>query len=274
MRTPPVDIRARYEKELSAFVLRARRVREHSLARDRAELAKMQHPQYKITGRTNSHLVTIRTEYPPEEQVESAAARIRPLLLEGDDTHYAKAMKALLYFANDAGAKPEVITQLRDLRKEWISVASEKTKGLTYEVRLKQGEAPEETLSDRGLAFAWIYGDVVHADADRRDGAHVFGVEERFHAAVPLIAKLMVLAIHTLEKIEFVHGNRDLTFLHDALAEDVVVTRQVVEQEAEAWVAAYDENGLPPVTPTGEKMGDGWTRFGDEFGPGGHATGA
>lgn len=274
MGAQPGGIRARYEKQLSAFVLRARRVKEHSLARDRGELARMQNPQYKITGRTDSHLVTIRTEYPPEEQVESAAARIRPLLLEGDDTHYAKAMNALLYFAYDAGAGPEVIAQLRDLRKEWITVASEKTKGLTYEVRLKQGDAPEEALSDRGLAFAWIYGDVVHADADRRDGAHVFGVEERFHAAVPLIAKLMVLAIRTLEKIEFVHGRRGLAFLHDAFAEDVVVTRQIVEREAEAWVAPYDEEGLPPVTPVGEEMGDGWTRFGDEFGPEGPAAGA
>ena len=259
--------RERQERVLSAFVLRARRVRAHSLALDLPALQKMQHPQFTVIGRTDSPYVTLRTEYPAEEQVESAAARIRPLLLEGDDTYYVKAVNALLYFAKEAGAEQKAIDELRVLRKEWIGTASEKSSRLTYEVRIKHGEAPEKSMNDRRLAFAWIYGDVVHADAERRNGAEVFGVEERFHGAVPLVAQLMVLTIRTLETISWLHGRKLLSFLHDAFAEDVVVNRLVVERTAEAWVGEYKEGEMPPVVPTGEQPGEGWKRFGDEFGP-------
>lgn len=121
-------------------------------------------------------------------------------------------------------------------------------------------------MNDRRLAFAWIYGDVVHADASRRDGSEVFGVEERFHGAVPLVAQLMVLTIRTLKTIAWLHGAKHLPFLHDAFAEDVVVTRQVVEREAQDWVAEYSGDDRPPVVPAGEQPGEGWKRFGDEFG--------
>jgi hypothetical protein len=33
-------------------------------------------------------------------------------------------------------------------------------------------------------ALAWVYGDVVHYDADRRAGAPVFGARERYRTAV------------------------------------------------------------------------------------------
>jgi len=33
-------------------------------------------------------------------------------------------------------------------------------------------------------ALAWVYGGVVHYDADRRAGAPVFGARERYRAAV------------------------------------------------------------------------------------------
>lgn len=108
-------VRERQEQVLTAFVLRARRVRAHSLALDLPALRQMQHPQFTIIGRTDSRYVTLRTEYPPEEQVESAAARIRPLLLQGDDTHYGKAMSALLYFAKADGADQEAIDGLKAL---------------------------------------------------------------------------------------------------------------------------------------------------------------
>jgi len=263
------EVRERHEQRLIAFVLRARRVRAHSLARDLAALHNLQHPQYKITGRTDSDMVTLRTEYPPEEQVESAAARIRPLLLEDDDTHFSKAIAALKYFARDGGAPDEIVDGLKAFSKTWMATASEKSARLTYEVRIKHGEAPEESMNDRRLAFAWIYGDVVHADAKRRDGAGVFGVEERFHGAVPLVAQIMVLTIDTLKMIERLHGTKVLPFLHDAFAEDVVVTRQVVEQAARVWVAGYGEGDVPPTFPAAAaaEPGEGWSRFGDQFGP-------
>lgn len=267
MTTGGPEVRERHEQALTAFVLRARRVQAHSLARDLPALKKLQRSEVKITGRPDSDMLTFRYEYPPEEQVESAAARLRPLLLERDSTYFAKAINALLYFAREDGAEPTAIDALKELRKEWIGTASEKSPRLTYEVRIKHGEDPEQSMNDRSLAFAWIYGDVVHADASRRDGADVFGIEERFHGAVPLVAQLMVLTISTVRAIERIHGTKLLPFLHDAFAEDVVVTRQVVEHEGRAWVAEYGDDDVPPVFPDGldDEPGEGWTRFGEKF---------
>ena len=252
------EVRTQQEDVLKAFVLRARRVGAHSLAEDRKSLGRLQNPQYNVTVNRVTGSSTIRREFPPEEQVESAAARVRPLLLEGEDAHYAKALNALMFFAREDGADATVFKLLKGLRQEWVDTASEKAHRLTYEVRLKQGEGPEQAIDDRRLAFAWIYGDVVHADPDRREAAHFFGVEERFHAAVPLIAQLMVLTIRTLHTIEWLHGCRLLPFLHDAFAEDVVVTRQVVEVEGQVWTADYVDGKLPHMPPIGDDFGPDW----------------
>lgn len=212
-------------------------------------------------------MTTVRTEHPPEEQVESAAARIRPLLLNQEEAHCIKAMNALLYFARENGADDRTISALKRLREEWKVVASQKVRRSAYEVRVKSGEALEEALADHELAYAWIYGDVVHADIEKRQGAHSFGVEERFHAAVPLVARIMVLTIETLRTLESWHGLRLLPFLHAAFAEDVVVTRQVVVREGPVLVAKYVEGELPEMPAFGEEAGSGWIEFAKEFLP-------
>ncbi|MCS6563627.1 hypothetical protein N8D74_17885 (plasmid) [Curtobacterium flaccumfaciens] len=263
----PAEVRERQERALIAFVLRARRVRAHSLAEDLDALAKLQNPSFTVTVNAETRETTVRSEYPPEEQVESAAARIRPLLLNEEDAHCIKTMNALLYFARETGADADAIAALKKLREDWKVVASQKVSRSAYEVRVKQGEAPEEALADHELAYAWIYGDVVHADTDKRQGAHSFGVEERFHAAVPLVARVMVLTIRTLNTLEWLHGRRILPFLHDAFAEDVVVTRRVVVREGPVFVAPFVDGALPVLPALGAEAGSGWVEFADEFLP-------
>lgn len=263
----PAEVRERHERALIAFVLRARRVQGHSLARNFGALRKLQNPSFTVTVNSKTRATTVHSEYPPEEQVESAAARIRPLLLNEEDAHCIKTMNALLYFARETGAADNTIVRLKELREHWKVVASQKVSRSAYEVRVKQGQTPEEALSDHDLAYAWIYGDVVHADTERRQGTHSFGVEERFHAAVPLVARIMVLTIWTLRTLESWHGLRLLPFLHDAFAEDVVVTRQVVVREGPVFVAEYVDGELPVMPALGEEAGSGWTEFADKFLP-------
>jgi len=119
----------------------------------------------------------------------------------------------------------------------------------------------------RGKGAESPSGDVVHADTDKRQGAHSFGVEARFHAAVPLVARIMVLTIRTLRTLDWLHGGRILPFLHDAFAEDVVVTRQVVVREGPVFVAEYVEGTLPVMPALGEEAGSDWTELADEFLP-------
>jgi len=78
---------------LIAFILRARRVEEHSLARDRAALDLLARMQFKVQVTPSRGTATWIQEFPPEEQVESAAARVRPLILNDDPTHWGRPSK-------------------------------------------------------------------------------------------------------------------------------------------------------------------------------------
>ena len=82
-------------RTLSRFVLRARLVQEHSLADDKKALE--EHAAWKMTFRLIVNQVTGEKSVElkpapllPTEQVESAAARVRPLFLKEDGVHYDK----------------------------------------------------------------------------------------------------------------------------------------------------------------------------------------
>lgn len=78
---------------LERFVLRARIVQDHSLARDIGVLRNLAREQVKVvitrnlkTGETSTELKPV--DLLPAEQVESAAARVRPVFLKKDKVHY------------------------------------------------------------------------------------------------------------------------------------------------------------------------------------------
>lgn len=109
------SVTAQYQEYLEAFVVRARRVEEHSLAADWDALVRLAEIQIQVTPLDNGDL-RIRHEYPAEEVVESATARLRPILLEGDACFYQKALKALGYFCR---ALPQDSEWIRSARGEW-----------------------------------------------------------------------------------------------------------------------------------------------------------
>jgi hypothetical protein len=89
MRQPSDEVIARHRANLEQFVLRARRIEGHSLAVDWAALVSLATPAFKLLSLEDGE-VRLRQELPPEEVVESAAARVRPLLLETDACGYLK----------------------------------------------------------------------------------------------------------------------------------------------------------------------------------------
>ncbi|MEV7203504.1 hypothetical protein [Streptomyces griseoluteus] len=60
----------------------------------------------------------------------------------------------------------------------------------------------EHDLDAHRLALAWIYGDVVHHDRERRREGDPFGLWDRFRAAVPLVAWSMVATVELLTYVE------------------------------------------------------------------------
>ncbi|MFI9643738.1 hypothetical protein ACIG87_27400 [Micromonospora sp. NPDC051925] len=253
-----VEVRAR--AALNSFILRALRVESHSLATDRVALHRLS--QLSITVQVNytNGTATWIQECPPEEQVESAAARVRPLILNEDPTYYAKFFKAAGYFLKAAEAPEVVMKELRGLKQEWAEIQP-KGQGVRgyYVEQSTVGSQQSHRATDNVLGFAWIYGDVVHHDADRLAQTRVFGVKERFRAAVPLVARIMVLTIATLNFARLLH-REGLIPLDDGIFETpVIVTETTFRQEGQVYLGEVDSSETPMVLPPpGQAPGNSW----------------
>jgi hypothetical protein len=194
------DVLARSRRCVELFVLRARRVAAHSLGADRDQLLEWASGTLHVEQVCGSAKVTVRRTYPPEESLESAAARIRPFILQNDAIYHAKVMGALGALLR---GHEQPSTVVRDLRREWKAgdPALTKVRGLC--VQQQNTDTGESTayVSDSELALAWIYGDSIHLDERRLHQVHPFDVDDRYHAAAQLVANLMVLTISTLNFI-------------------------------------------------------------------------
>lgn len=242
-------------------------MRAHSLAADMKALIELQKPKFVVHYVPSTGEQRITIPIPDEEQVESAAARLRPLLLEREAAYHGKVMAALLYFARQGAAPEEFVRRLRNLQKLWAAIKPNGKNLRFYEVHQQQGNEEATRVSDNELAFAWIYGDVVHADAERRAATERYGVLERFRAAVPVVALFMLHTIYTLGLIERLAKSGALPDLGDVFEQDVVVTESEVAVETTVYVAEYDPVNGPPKAPAmDEPFGEEWKPFPEVFG--------
>ncbi|MFJ8004042.1 hypothetical protein [Streptomyces fagopyri] len=231
-------VTARYQEYLEAFVVRARRVEEHSLAAGWDALVELAEIQIQVTRLDNGGM-RIRHEYPAEEVVESAAARLRPILLEGDACFYQKVLKALGYFCR---ALPQDSEWIRAARDEWRTRVQPTTgEEAGYWVMVSNSATGEDHSLDRHrLAMAWIYGDVVHHDAARRQEADPFGLVDRFRAAVPLIAWAMV---GTIELLNFIRVLQE--------AGHIQLSQRVFDERVALKSTTWEENATVYFAPVG-----------------------
>ncbi|MCX5401330.1 hypothetical protein [Streptomyces sp. NBC_00102] len=81
----------------------------------------------------------------------------------------------------------------------------------------------DHSLDRHRLAMAWIYGDVVHHDTERRQEGDVFGLFERFRGTVPLVAWAMVGAIELLNCIRALHQDGVLQLRQEVIDEPVAL---------------------------------------------------
>ncbi|WP_445277472.1 hypothetical protein [Streptomyces sp. DSM 41033] len=243
------EVDALSQRALEAFVVRARRVEEHSLAADWDALVALTTMQMTMVQLDDGETL-IRQVFPDEETVESAAARIRPILLEGDSCFYQKALKALGYFCREL---PQDAAWIRATRSEWRSRVSPATPDEAgYWVAVSNTLTGQNYDLDRHkLAMAWIYGDVVHHDTTRRDEGNAFGLFERFRGAVPLVAWAMVGAIELLNYIRALHADGVLQLRQEVLDQPVALKSTTWEHSAQLYFApvgtqAPKDASLPP----------------------------
>lgn len=254
----PDEIRARQQTYLDLFVLRARRVQAHSLAADQAQIVRWAEHNMTITRNVAGRTWLVQ-QLPPEELLESAAARLRPFILQCDPIHYGKVLTAIGYLLSDEDRATAAPT-LDGLRKSWNKVASPSDEVRAYSVRITHTGGETSVMNADRLAFAWIYGDTIHADPIHQAGAEIFGIQERFRAATGIVAGLIINTIATLNVVLALHEGGRLTLTGGVLDRDVVVKATDYRQEVQFYLGEPDAE---PPSRLDEPLGDQWTPIGD-----------
>lgn len=247
---------------LEAFVLRARRVRAHSLAADPKALEALANPKWHIVVDETTGAATVTQHLPSEELVESLAARVRPLILQRDPVHYGKVLNALGLLLHGNPDATDAQTYVKWLRGQWSAINSDSDESRAYSIQKGRvdGAGPTSDISDNSLAFAWFYGDVVHADAARRNATREFNVVDRFEAAARVVARIAWLTLATLNFIEQLRGEGQLETDDWAFDEDVVVGVTEITREATVLVAPV---GTPKPESLHEEFSDQWRPLSD-----------
>jgi hypothetical protein len=248
------EVTAQSLERVEAFVLRARRIEAHSLAANRAELVAWTTPRITVLpGEAPGQEVLVQRT-PPEEQVESLAARVRPLILASDPVYYANVLKALGWLLRRVDL-PDV--SLPALRSEWRAVDPKSGKGSAYHVETApvDGSAPVFVATDNTLAYAWFYGDVVHADPLAQASAADFDITERYRAAVHLVARIAALALVTYDLLLYVHSEGHIALPEAVLTSAVTVTETETRRIGRTFCAPLGTDVPGPM----QSFGEGWT---------------
>ncbi|MEU1003785.1 hypothetical protein [Streptomyces tibetensis] len=165
-----------------------------------------------------------------------------------------KALSALGYICR---AAPQEAEWIRAARTEWRTQVSPSTRDESgYWVMVADASTGEEhDLDAHRLAMAWIYGDVVHHDPERRQEGDAFGLRDRFRAAVPLVAWAMVATIELLNFIRVLNEAGMLQLRQEVFGEQVALKSTVWEEPAEMYYAPV---GAQPPSLANSPMPEGW----------------
>jgi hypothetical protein len=219
------DLSARHAANLSKFVLRARRIEAHSLNRDKDALAALAHMVISMHRHTDGTAELVHV-LPPEELVESAAARVRPVLLDGDPVYWGKTLAALGYFVQDDADLTAIV---KVLRRDWRKLMPRDGSMRGYSLIVAGSGLSEDsqTLPDSIMAASWFYGDVVHADPERQAEAVHAGISERYRAAAVMVAGAVMLTVATLNLVRQARDRGLVDLPDDVLTAEVVVDERV-----------------------------------------------
>ena len=212
----------------------------HSIVQDQDELLRLARGSFDgnldLAGR-----MTITRRLPADEEVfESLASRVRPLTVKSEPIYFAKVFGAIERLVGEADVEDALRARLRDLRRAWDASEIQGTQIQAYSVQSARIDGTEATnmVSDTQLAAAWLYADLVHADAQgpKRE-ALTFSFSERYAAAVRVFSHMAALTVATLQLVEALRDGRVLAVEDSAWEEDVIVGASELVQEARAFVA-------------------------------------
>ncbi len=244
------------EDVLNRFVLRARRIAAHSLVLDRAKLQSHASGSFRGTIDTTGKMTMVQELPDDEEAFESLAARLRPLTVRSEPIYFVKVFAAL-----EAVQSAEYEDRIAALRDAWNDTEIQGTQVQAFSVQQSMADGTEATdfVSDTQLAAAWLYADLVHADATgAKKAALVFPMVERYAAAVRNFSHMALLTLATLELVESMAEAGLVDLDPQARTAEVVVGKSELVRETRAYMAEVG------TTPPDLRITRGWS---DEWKP-------
>ncbi|WP_185172937.1 hypothetical protein [Rothia nasimurium] len=207
-------------EQLQHFIIRARIVQDHSLARDFGKLRNLSTYRFNMDFqkdlRTGETTVRFRpVDLLPTEQVESAAARVRPVFLFSDGIYYADVLAYIYENVDDTETREKALRLLKECQSADPDHPIS-TKGKTYE--------PGSGVNNKELAGAWLYGSLLHEDQRRRSFSEQFYLEEVYFNATVTVASMMLCVVQILHFIEHLQTRGLLDVPSELWSDAVTVT--------------------------------------------------
>lgn len=181
-------------------------------------------------------------ELPPEEALESFAARLRPFTMRDEPVYWELVLDAI------AGLAPQDlldgVLDIEDLRAVFADITKGK-KVQAYFVMTESGQ-----LTDMELADLWLNTDALHAKPINSTVGNELGLDERFRAAAGVYARLgaAVSNLYALIKHLAEEGVLDIA---DSAFTEPVLARACVD---DVIVGGY--SAPPGSTPLPTDMSD------------------
>ncbi|GAB5000761.1 hypothetical protein MAHJHV64_10860 [Mycobacterium avium subsp. hominissuis] len=240
---PALDDRGRVQR----FILRARKVTEHSLVRERVPLLnKLLTGQFDLRVQQNlktgeaSH--TLVLELPPEELFESFAARLRPFTIPKEPVYWVPVLNSLERLLTRE-TRTELV-DIQSLREEWKKVVEGTGAAQAYYVMTDSGH-----VTDFKLANEWLNSDALHTQVAQTAVARELGLNERYYAAACVFSRLGYWVEYTLSFIAYLHG-AGLVELDASAFTEPVVADGMIERPTKAYCVPL--GGAPMPTDMSE----------------------
>jgi hypothetical protein len=120
------------------------------------------------------------------------------------------------------GRAPRFEQALDDLKEDWQRLDRSSDAPLGYESMVGKADGSlGDRVSDKQLAYTWVYCDLVHADDDASERVGAHDIDSRFQAGTILIASAAVRVIATLNLVRQMRQNGLLTLTDELFSQRV-----------------------------------------------------
>lgn len=237
------------EEILGRFVVRARRVEDHSLVKS-GDVERYATPRMTLSVNEAGNVSIQHHVCADEESIESLTTRLRPFIVKSESIYLPKIFDVIC-----AQAPSELLSENEDeilkTIKSWFLHRYEQKDSERYGVQHigKDGEPLTDLLSDALLADAWIYTDTVHADPKgKKAEAQKLSYADRYRAASSYSCEFASVIVSLLNLVRSL-SERNLLKIPDSAWSKPVSYDEAEKNEHEQVVA-----GSAYVFPLGSEI--------------------